>query len=93
MWNKVDNTIRLKKDVKDSEGVYIFAAKEYPVKREEKADKPGTINIVIDSEVEDIEIIINVDAETGESVEPYFSSDLFYDIDSEEEFCSSELLN
>jgi hypothetical protein len=66
MFDKLKNTIRLKRDVKDSEGLYLIGGKEFPIKKEEPGSKSTTVNIVVDSEIKGVEILIEVDSETGE---------------------------
>ncbi|EPR07777.1 hypothetical protein [Ruminiclostridium papyrosolvens] len=55
--------IKLNHDVVDNGQVLLYKDKMYPIKAEEPSDKPGKVILVINSEIEGEEVLIETDIE------------------------------
>ncbi len=55
--------IKLQHDVIDKGQVLLYKDKMYPIKAEEPSKKPGKVVLVIDSEIEGEEVLVETDIE------------------------------
>lgn len=55
--------LKLNHDVKDGDEILLLKDKTYVVKSEEPSDKPGKVKLVVDSEIEGVEVLIETDIE------------------------------